>query len=211
MNTCPFCQFSECYLFHSDKRREYYRCLRCALVFVDPRFFLSVSQEKAEYDRHENDVYDNGYRKFLSRLAVPMMEGLPNSAQGLDFGCGPGPALVHMFKERGFEMAAYDPFYSPDATVLSKQYDFICATEVVEHLHQPFEVWQSLWSMLASGGVLGIMTKLVLSKDAFASWHYKNDLTHVCFYSKQTLNFWAARHGALVRYLANDAFLIVKP
>lgn len=211
MNTCPFCKFSECCLFYSDKRREYYRCLRCALVFVDPRYFLSVSQEKAEYDRHENDVYDEGYRKFLSRLAVPMMDNLAKGAQGLDFGCGPGPALVHMFKESGFEMAAYDPFYSPDSTVLSKQYDFICATEVVEHLHQPFEVWQSLWSMLAPGGVLGVMTKLVLSKDAFASWHYKNDLTHVCFYSKQTLNFWAARHGTLVRYLANDAFLIVKP
>ncbi len=211
MSACPFCHCAETVAFYRDKFREYLRCNRCALVFVPPSFFLTEVEEKAEYDKHENDVNDTGYRKFLNRLAAPLISSLPAGAQGLDFGCGPGPALVHMLREAGFDVSAYDPFYAPSAELLTQRYDFITATEVVEHLHRPFAVWQQLWAMLRPGGVLGVMTKLVLSQQAFANWHYKNDLTHVCFYSRRTLNFWAARHGALVRHVAEDAFLFAKP
>ena len=33
------------------------------------------------------------------------------------------------------------------------------------------------------------MTKLVRNQEAFAKWHYKNDLTHVCFFSRATFEW----------------------
>ena len=76
----------------------------------------------------------------MSRLLaaqVSVTERLPSGAKGLDFGSGPGPALACMLRESGYEVALYDSFYEPDEAVLNDRYDFICATEVVEHLSRP--------------------------------------------------------------------------
>ena len=175
--------------FYQDRRRHYLRCGRCLLVWVPPAFFLPPAAEKAEYDLHQNSPDDPAYRAFLGRLLVPLMRRLPAAASGLEFGCGPGPALAAMLREAGHEVRLYDPFYFPDIDALEGCYDFITATEVVEHLHRPGAELQTLWSRLRPGGILGLMTKLVRDRDAFAKWHYKNDPTHVCFFSVETWNW----------------------
>lgn len=91
-----------------------------------------------------------------------------------------------MFTEAGHEMRIYDPFYAPDQTVLRGEYDFITASEVVEHFHRPGQAFAQLWALLRIGGWLGIMTKRVLSAEAFRRWHYKSDPTHVSFFSLET-------------------------
>lgn len=207
---CPLCSATAGSLFFSDKRRDYWRCQQCALVYVPPEFHLDSAAERAEYDKHENDVEDPGYRKFLSRLAVPLTEYLFPASSGLDFGCGPGPALAQMLREAGHRMAVYDPFYAPDKAVLETRYDFITATEVVEHLHKPGDELSRLWGMLTPGGVLAVMTKLVLDRAAFSSWHYKNDPTHVCFFSRESWQWWAQKQGAGVSFRGADVILLGK-
>ncbi|MEH6583041.1 MAG: class I SAM-dependent methyltransferase [Halioglobus sp.] len=207
---CPLCAVNDCGHFFSDRRREYLRCEVCALVFVPPEFYLDLAQERAEYDKHENNVDDPGYRTFLSRLAVPLLDGLAPASRGLDFGCGPGPALAQMLRDAGHDMAVYDSYYAPDDSVLGAAYDFICATEVVEHLHQPGNELGRLWGMLRPGGQLGVMTKLVHDREAFATWHYKNDPTHVCFFSRSTWQWWAQRQGARVRFMGSDVILLAR-
>ena len=183
---CPLCGLSPAVPFCEDRRRAYLRCPGCRLVFVPPWFFLDPAAERAEYELHENNPGDPGYRRFLGRLAEPLVKRLAPGARGLDFGCGPGPALPAMLREAGCEVTTYDPLFRPDASVLDARYDFITATEVVEHLHRPGQVLQSLWDMLEPGGWLGIMTKLVLDRSAFVRWHYKDDPTHVVFFSRET-------------------------
>jgi SAM-dependent methyltransferase len=178
------------------------------LVYVPPRYFADREAERAEYLLHENDPEDAGYRRFLSRLAAPLAERLPAAASGLDFGCGPGPALAAMMREAGFAMSLYDPFFYPDPAPLEQRYDFITATEVVEHLHRPGEELARLWGMLKPGGLLGIMTKLVLDRAAFANWHYKNDPTHVSFFSRDTWRWWGARQGAMPEFIGRDVILL---
>jgi len=78
--------------------RAYHRCARCNLIFVLPHALLSAQAEKAEYDQHQNHPQDLGYRRFLSRLANPLLDGLAPQSQGLDFGSGPGPTLSVMLK-----------------------------------------------------------------------------------------------------------------
>jgi SAM-dependent methyltransferase len=205
---CPLCDGPEIGPFYAGSRRVYLRCRDCALVFVPPQYYLERDAERAEYDLHENEVGEPGYQGFLARLAGPLTARLPRGASGLDFGCGPAPALADMLTRAGFSMRLYDSFYYPDTAPLAGSYDFICATEVVEHLHRPGAELARLWSLLRPGGWLGVMTKLVRDRDAFANWHYKNDPTHVVFFSVQTWQWWAARHGAELELLGADVMLL---
>lgn len=205
---CPLCKCDDVAHYHQDARRDYLRCGNCALVFVPPAFHLSRKAEQAEYDLHQNAVNDLGYRQFLSRLAIPLLQRLPDAASGLDFGCGNAPALADMLRQAGCEVALYDTFYAPEESVLDARYDFICATEVVEHLHQPGRELQRLWSMLKPEGWLGVMTKLVKSHDAFVSWHYKRDPTHVCFFSEDTWVWWAQEFGVRLERIGADVIIL---
>ena len=208
---CPLCATDQNTPFFTDKRREYVRCDSCALVFVPPVYFLDRDAERAEYDLHENKIDDPGYRQFLARLSQPLLARLSPGASGLDFGCGAGPALAQILRDAGCRVALYDSFYYTDQSVLRQYFDFISATEVVEHLHHPGAQLQQLWQQLNAGGWLGVMTKLVRDAQAFASWHYKNDPTHVSFFSETTWYWWAQRQGASIEILGADVILLQKP
>lgn len=207
---CPLCQSSEIVDYHKDKKRTYLHCLRCKLVFVSSSHWLTNEEEKAVYDLHENDPEDKGYRQFLSRLTDPLLERLSGKCQGLDFGCGPGPALAYMLREQGHWVDLYDPFYFNNEAVLDKTYDFICATEVVEHLHHPKRELAMLISMLKPGGWLGVMTKIVLDQQAFRTWHYIQDPTHICFYSRETFQYIAELFAVDVMLIEKDVILLQK-
>jgi SAM-dependent methyltransferase len=210
-DACILCGARSLGAFATDARREYLQCSHCRLVFVPASQRLAAAAERAHYDLHRNSPTDPGYRRFLGRLAEPLMARLPPPARGLDFGSGPGPTLSVMLVEAGYSMAIYDPFYAPDTAPLGEVWDFICATEVVEHLFAPGATLQLLWRQLRPGGWLGVMTKLVRNREAFASWHYKNDPTHVCFFSRDTWSFWAERCGTSPDFVGDDAVLFRKP
>ena len=214
MVACPLCAGEQISAWHRIERaggvREYLRCDSCALVFVPAPFHLDAAAEKAVYDLHHNDPADPGYRRFLSRLTEPLLQRLPEHSRGLDFGCGPGPALAQMLCECDHTVALYDKFYFPDATVLQGEYDFVCATEVVEHLADPRAVLQQLFSLLRRGGWLAIMTKRVRDQAAFARWHYINDPTHIIFFSDATFH-WIGKHwNARVELHGADVVLLQK-
>ena len=206
---CPLCETTEGDFFFKDKR-EYYRCPTCRLVYVLPQQYLTAKEEKSIYDLHENSVADPSYRRFLNRLFIPLSENLNPGSYGLDFGSGPEPTLSVMFEEAGHSMEIYDLFYAPDKNRLQLSYDFISASEVVEHLHHPGQELDRLWSCLKPNGTLGIMTKRVLSQEAFSSWHYKNDPTHVCFFSLETFQWLANKWSATLIVPEKDVVLLLK-
>jgi len=209
-SSCPLCLLKGSVFFYSDSFRDYYRCSQCNLIHVPPSQYLTKEAEFFEYNKHQNSPEDKGYRKFLGRLFIPLSSRLRSDSLGLDFGSGPGPTLSVMFEEAGHSMSLYDPFYAPDKSVLKDQYDFITASEVVEHLHNPAIELNLLWSILKPGGWLGIMTKLALDKEAFSAWHYKDDPTHVCFFSRETMNWQAYIWKTKPLYFGNDAILFQK-
>ncbi len=206
---CPLCQTANGRPFDQDSR-AYFRCPVCALVFVLPHQFLSPQEEKSVYDLHQNSADDPGYRRFLGRLFTPVSQRLPPHSHGLDFGSGPGPTLAAMFEEAGHSIEIYDPFYAPEIKRLQQQYDFIVATEVAEHLHQPGPELDRLWSCLKPNGLLGIMTKRVINRDAFSRWHYKRDPTHVCFFSIETFQWLADHWQATLTVPATDVVIFTK-
>lgn len=129
---------------------------------------------------------------------------------GLDYGCGPGPTLSVMLEEAGMEMRLYDPYFAPDISVLDCLYDFVTCTEVAEHFCQPARDWNRLVRLLRHGSLLGVMTRLVDAGSPFDEWYYKNDPTHVSFYSSNTFGWLAARYGLTIEYLNGRVILLSK-
>ncbi|WP_019895200.1 class I SAM-dependent methyltransferase [Hydrogenovibrio halophilus] len=206
---CPLCESTDLSLL-SCRVRPYFRCRHCDLVHLPREHCLSDADEKAEYDRHHNDPDDPGYRHFLSRSFEQVTQRLRPPAKGLDFGCGPGPALMKMAREQGYTMHAYDKFYAPDAGALAQDYDFITCTEVVEHLADPLPILEQLWSILRPGGVLVIQTKRVLDDARFCQWHYPNDPTHIAFFAEASFRWLAQRWQVSPVFPHNDVVVLQK-
>jgi hypothetical protein len=193
---CPLCRAQAAGELLSHNCRDYLRCGVCSLVFVPAAQHLSTVDEKKRYDLHRNAVGDEGYRRFLSRLFLPLQQRLVPGSSGLDFGSGPAPTLSRMFVEAGHSMTLYDLCYEKVLAALDKQYDFITASEVAEHLREPRKELDGLWACLKRGGWLGIMTKFAVDRAAFSSWYYKDDPTHICFFSRETVTWLAAAWNA---------------
>src|SRR5690606_24896975 len=105
------------------------------------------------YQTHQNALDDPGYRQHLSHLTTPLLPRLTPGSHGLDYGCGPGPALAAMLGEAGHTMALYDPLFHNDASVLESCYDFITCSEVAEHFHDPAAEFRRLNGLLKPGGL----------------------------------------------------------
>ena len=207
---CPLCDSFEVDLLHEDKRRSYLRCNSCQLIFVPDEQLLNQDEEKAQYDLHNNDPGDEGYRRFLGRALDPILERIKTPAKGLDVGSGPGPTLNLMANEAGYKMAIYDPYYAPDEGVFDERYDFITLTEVIEHVASPKPLLHKILSCLRTEGILLIMTKRWRAVQQFASWHYKNDPTHIRFYHEQTFVFIENNYSLELEVIGPDVIIFKK-
>jgi SAM-dependent methyltransferase len=135
---------------------------------------------------------------------------LKPGAEGLDYGCGPGPAASVMLGERGFPTQNYDLYFFPDETLLSRKYDFLVCTEVLEHLRRPAEDLARLDALLKPDGLLGVMTGVLEDDASFSGWWYRKDFTHIAFYRPETLGWIAGRFGWTLTRPSRDAALFRK-
>lgn len=190
---------------------RYLACGVCRLVHLHPSRHPSEEEERAHYGTHENDPDDPRYRSFLARLVDPLVARLSAGAEGLDFGCGPGPALARMMADRGFPTRGYDPFFAPEAEALRRTYDFVACSETAEHFHRPAEEFARLDGLLRPGGWLGVMTELLDDARDFAGWRYARDPTHVCFYREETMRWIADAYGWRMEIPARNVVLFRKP
>lgn len=193
------------------KDLNYHRCGICRATFLNPEQRLTTDEEHARYRLHRNDSEDMGYRRFLSKLAEPLLKKLRPGSKGLDYGCGPGPALASMLQEAGHRVRLFDPLFFPDNQALEKTYDFIVCAEVIEHFHRPAEEFERFDRMLRPGGWLALMTCFQTEDNDFANWHYRRDSTHVVFFKEATLRHIARRFQWHCEIPVKDVALMQKP
>lgn len=211
LHDCPVCADPRAEPFLSADGRDYGRCPACEARFLVPGQLPSRAEEYAHYLHHENDPADPRYRRFLSRLSDPLLERLAPASTGLDYGCGPGPALAAMLREAGHVVALYDPFFAPDPTPLDACYDFVTCTEVAEHFHHPQAEFRRLRGLVRPGGWLAVMTCFQTDDARFAAWHYRKDPTHVVFYREATFHHLARLWGWSCDVPAKDVALMQRP
>ena len=195
----------------AQRRRVYGKCSNCRLIFVFPECHVSFSEEKSRYDKHQNNLAQEGYVKFLEGLLDPLLLKLRPGARGLDFGCGPVPAIEMILKPRGFTVASYDPYYFPREDFLHGPFDFVIGSEVVEHFRFPRKAFLDLNGLLATQeSYLAVMTSVLDREAGFEGWWYRRDLTHVCFYQKETFDWIAQWFGWSVEYPRENVIIYSK-
>lgn len=173
----------------------FFICDNCGVVFRDPKTFLDPTSEKSRYDNHQNDITDKGFQRSVLPLVDTVTHHFPAHAKGLDYGSGNGPVAAAMLQKEGYSIALYDPFYAPDTTVLEKTYDFIICNEVMEHFYEPKKEFETLNSLLKPDGLLICGTGVFYPSINFDTWFYKNDPTHVIFYTEKSLKWIAIEMG----------------
>jgi len=190
--------------------RNFLQCTNCKLVFVPSDFHLTLPQQRDRYLEHNNDPMDSEYRAFLSRLRGPLLPLLKEGDVGLDFGCGPGPALAQMLRESGYKVDLYDPLFQDNKSVLEKNYDFVTCTETIEHFSNPAFDFALLDSVVKDGGVLGVMTSILYEEVIFEDWHYKLDPTHVSFYTPLTMEWLSNKFNWVIKSTHKNVYLFIK-
>jgi pseudouridine kinase len=181
---------------------------------LDRALLLSPDAERARYTLHDNSLKNVGYKRYLEDFLASVVgypeilnAGFCDSWRFFDYGSGPEPALVSLMRERGFEARGWDPFFAPEEKCYPGGADIVTCLEVAEHFIDPEKDFASLASCVSPGGFLALGTHLLddlprqeSSPDAetyaaFSSWWYRQDPTHVSFYTKKSLVLIAHKLG----------------
>jgi SAM-dependent methyltransferase len=205
---CILC-LSESSVFALYRETEYYRCLNCLAVFMDPALHPSAEMERERYEKHNNDINDPGYRAFVRPLVNKVIAGFSRDSRGLDFGAGAGPVAASILRENGYGIELYDPFFYNDTAILTGKYDYIICIEVIEHFHDPIKEFRLMRSLLDTRGSLICMTHLYTDDIDFKGWRYKDDETHVIFYHPKSLE-WINSTFHFTGFNVNDRIIHFK-
>ncbi len=188
---CPLCKETASEFY----KEEFYLCGNCLGIFRHADSLPNRDQEKERYEKHNNDVFDTGFRSFVQPLTDAILSSFSADDLGLDFGSGPRSVVSEILKENHFSIKQYDPFFQNHPELLETTYDYIACCEVIEHFHNPAKEFQLLHKLLKPGACLIGMTEIYSPEIDFKTWYYKNDKTHVFFYQRETLEWIKSELG----------------
>jgi SAM-dependent methyltransferase len=182
---CPLCA-GMADLCYKDKKKIYFICRICKGISLERTLLPEPEKEKERYLQHNNDIEDLGYQSFVFPIVEAVTRDFNNNSKGLDFGAGPGPVISKLLKDNGYDISMYDPFFHDHRELLTLKYDYIVCCEVAEHFYYPAKEFDLLKRILLPGGKIYFLTLIYNENIDFKTWYYKNDITHVFIYMKET-------------------------
>lgn len=189
---CKLCDAPASRVLTTDARRLYRICNVCGLVFVPENFHVSTQEERARYALHDNTANNPEYVEYLRGVAGELRRIPIDKPNILDYGCGKDPVLTEILRDRGFACTPYDPLYAPGHTLPSGRFDIIILCEVIEHIRNLKRELRTINDLFTDTGFLFIKTELYHDADAFGTWWYAQDTTHINFFSLDTMRFIAS-------------------
>ena len=223
---CGFSSVSEEKII-SCSGRNFYFCPNCASIFANSASYLDSASQRQRYLLHNNSLDDEGYKTYLGnffdaalKLSIGKKELTPQDFEFfsgwdyLDYGSGPVPCLTELVKEKKIfrTVQSYDLFFTEKLPSGSK-FDFITCLEVAEHFENPLQDFTKIAELLKNGGILALQTQFLEEREFeeqkkfFEKWWYKEDSTHVVFYTKKGLEECAKSCG--LRLVATEKNLVV--
>ena len=202
---CTLCNDS-LHHFYTRLKKEYYFCSQCFSISMGVHNRMNATDEKSHYEKHENDVDDAGYQKFVSPIVEAILKQFKPHHHGLDFGSGTAPVITKMLQNQNYHVVPYDHYFENKPELLTETYNYIACCEVMEHFYDPKKEFVMLAKMLKPNGKLFCKTTLYSEKVSFDSWYYKNDLTHVFFYHEKTIA-WISKNLGFSGYLIEEKLI----
>jgi hypothetical protein len=210
----------KCLICESDKTqlktanlRDYHWCLDCGFVSMNHKSRINLANESERYLEHKNKSGDLGYRASVQELVDQILKNENTDDKGLDYGCGEDSAVVALLQEQKLDVDLYDPLFYPNANIGLKSFDYVVASEVVEHFREPLTEWQKMSSLVKAKGRLYVQTlslEKIKTPDEFARWYYARDLTHFSFYSELSMKILAKKIGLPMIYSSQKVFVFQK-
>lgn len=211
--SCPVCGSHISRTLQDQKNaRVYLLCDNCRYIFLQPENHLSTEEQKRRYLRHRNSLEEEGYINFLSsflqRVVIPHIE---RGAHVLDYGSGPVPAFSWLLDTNGYRVDSFDPFFFPDTSWEKETYRAAIMIEVLEHLSNPVGTLKNLRDRIAPGGYICIRSSLHDENPShFATWWYRQDPTHVSFFSITTIEYLSTALGLRTISIADDRDIVLQ-
>ena len=209
---CRLCTNQETEQWADNKGKTYHYCCKCGIIQLDPTHFLSHAEEQERYLRHNNTPKNSGYITYLNNfIESAVIPSVKHGGEILDFGSGPVPVLSDLLTARGFPTVSFDPFFTANIDWTNKSFDSIVAVEVFEHLHHPEKEIPRIRKSLKTGGYLIIRT-LLHDEDhtSFMNWWYREDRTHVTFYSGKTIEYICSRWDFVLEQIEDNCEIILR-
>ncbi|MCF6334386.1 MAG: class I SAM-dependent methyltransferase [Spirochaetales bacterium] len=195
-----------------NKGKIYHICHNCKLIQLDREFYLSREEEKQRYRLHENSAENKGYLKYLNSIITNSISPFLKPENRLfDFGCGPEKTWAGLLKGKGYNVSSYDPFFDNNSEWINKIFDAITAIEVFEHLLSPAAELEILSLCLKRGSFLIIRTMLHNNNwESFLKWWYREDPTHVSFYSETAIMYICRRWNYELVQIKNHCEIVLR-
>lgn len=212
MESCPLCKSFSCTRYVDLKTRRVHECESCGLWFVPSVFHCSKQAEKARYALHDNSASNLQYLAYLAPVAkkIARLCDLVPHGNVLDFGCGENAVLSSLLKEQNYVVDSYDPMYELQVDFKSRKYSVVVASEVMEHVADLRATALLFGNVLSDGGYIALRTKLFTRATDFALWWYAKDPTHICFFTKKSIDFFATLCGCTVLDSDEVAWIILQ-
>lgn len=185
---CPLCNTAN-ELWKTIGTKQFYRCTTCDMIYVHPTQRLTAHEEALHYSKHRNIATDPNYQAFAKPIIDFVLQNFNSHHSGLDYGSGADSAIIYILENHNYTIKSYDPNFYNNPELLARRYNYITCCEVIEHFRSPREEFAKLYTMLTDNAALVCMTQLYDNSINFRSWYYKNDPTHVCFYTANTCNW----------------------
>ncbi len=193
-------------------RRKFFRCGYCGFSWAHPDSLPDEAAAAQRYSNHRNDAADQGYTQFLSGIiekAFFYYSGKPESV--IDWGSGPSPVASRMLEGLGLSVFSWDPNFSSSEIPRKEFYDLGVCIETAEHFIHPRKDFADFFRTLKPGAYAVIHTHLApADDDAFLRWWYIEDITHVSFYSRYSLEILGAMVSARVIAVENEKLAVFR-
>ncbi len=189
---CPLCGGRK-YIYYRLNEKTYYQCEKCNSISLDESVHLNPEEEMKRYLEHNNDVEDTGYQNFVKPITSAIFKDFDENHKGLDYGAGSGPVITKILTDYSYNIKTYDPYFHNFPDYLKERYDYIACCEVIEHFYHPYCEFKRLKKLLNKNGVLYCQTGIYKENINFKDWYYKNDPTHVFFYTEKSI-YWIKEH-----------------
>lgn len=202
---CKICG-SETALFDSARilnkyNIEYFECPHCGFIQTEDPYWLDEAYSSAitssDIGLIQRNIIVSRKLDFFIRLH------LHRARTFLDYGGGYG-MLVRMMRDKGYDFEWYDEhcenLFAQTHEKNKQKYDVITSFEMLEHLINPVETLNKLFSM---GDTLIFSTSLVPeSKPKVQDWWYYGveHGQHISFYTKKSMELIANQFG--VKYFS---------